>query len=362
MATTPASNAVKLSVLDGVGLYDRESAAAAVAHSTRAAQLIDRLGYTRLWFTEHHNSRHQMSTSPDLFIAHMAALTESVRVGSGGVMLPNHSPLRVVENFSILEALHPGRIDLGMGRASGTDGITNAALRNSMEPLSGQALTTLLLEVLAFFDRDFPEDHPYGRISPSPHPSLRPDLFMLGSSEGGMQIASQLGLGFAFAGQINPALAVPVLQQYRKNFRPSHYRSEPYSILSIIVVCADTDEEAEYLAAPAELQWARWGTGQIHHDPPTLAEAATHQYTAAEDQARAASEGRFVVGGPERVKAQLQHLAAEAEVDELMTVNMITDHEAQLRSYELLADAFDLQPPAGGRQSTSSPFQSTLTN
>lgn len=345
MTASHASNILKLSVLDGVGLYNGESATAAVAHSTKAAQLVDRLGYTRLWFTEHHNSRHQMSTSPDLFIAHMAAVTKHIRVGSGGIMLPNHSPLRVVENFSILEALHPGRIDLGMGRASGTNAITNAALRNSQEPLSGQALMNLLMEVLAFYDRDFPEDHPYNGINPSPDPALRPELFMLGSSEGGMQIASQLGIGFAFAGQINPALAIPALRKYRADFQPSRYRPEPYSILSIIVVCADTDEEAAYLAAPAELQWVRWGTGQIHHDPPTVEEAATHQYTPAEDEARRTSAGRFVVGSPERVKAQLEQLAADAQVDELMTVNMITDHEAQLKSYRLLADAFDLKAP-----------------
>lgn len=336
---------LKLSVLDGVGLYNNESASAAVAHSTRAAQLVDQLGYTRLWFTEHHNSKHQMSTSPDLFIAHMAALTQNIRVGSGGIMLPNHSPLRVVENFSILEALYPGRIDLGMGRASGTDGITNAALRNNHEPLTGQGLINLLMEVLAFFDRSFPEGHPYAKISPSPHPSLRPELFMLGSSDGGMQIASQLGLGFAFAGQINPTIAVPALKQYRENFQPSHHLAEPYSILSIIVVCADTDEEAQYLAAPAELQWARWGTGQIHHDPPTLEEAASHVYTPTEETARHASKGRFVVGSPDRVTTQLQELAEAAEIDELMTVNMITDHEAQLKSYELLAEAFNLQRP-----------------
>lgn len=336
---------LKLSVLDGVGLYNGESASAALKHSTTAAQLVDRLGFTRLWFTEHHNSKHQMSTSPDVLIAHMAALTQHLRVGSGGVMLPNHSPLRIVENFSILEALHPGRIDLGMGRASGTDEITNIALRNNGEPLSERGLINLLLEVLAFFDRDFPQDHPYSRISPSPDVALRPDLFMLGSSQGGMRLASQLGLGFAFAGQINPTVAIPVLRQYRENFKPSRYRSEPYSILSVIVVCAETDEEARYLAAPAELQWARWGTGQIHHAPPTLEEAASHRYSPAEEQARQASEGRFVVGTPERVKAQLVELAVEAQVDELMTVNMITDHQAQLRTYELLADAFGLQAP-----------------
>ncbi len=203
----------------------------------------------------------------------------------------------------------------------------------------------LLMEVLAFFGRDFPNDHPYKDISPSPHHSLKPELFMLGSSGGGMQIASQLGMGFAFAGQINPSAAIPMLRQYREDFRPSRHRSDPYSILSIIVVCAETDEEAKYLAAPAELQWARWGTGQIHHDPPTLEEAERHQYTPTEDKARAEATGRFVVGTPAQVKSQLQHLATAAQADELMTVNMITDHDAQLKSYELLAEAFNLSAP-----------------
>lgn len=346
MTDDPSRTRLKLSVLDGVGLYNGESAAAALQRATEGAKLIDRLGYTRLWFTEHHNSKHQMSTSPDVLIAHTAAVTENIRVGSGGIMLPNHSPLRVVENFSILEALHPGRIDLGMGRASGTDGITNAALRNNHEPLSGRALMNLLLEVVAFFDRDFPDDHPYKSISPSPHPSLKPELFMLGSSDGGMQIASQLGMGFAFAGQINPRAAVPMLNAYRDNFQASASLASPYSILSIIVVCAETEEEAKYLAAPAELQWARWGTGQIHHDPPTLEEAATHRYTPQEEQARSESTGRFVVGTPDQVTARLRKLASDARADEIMTVNMITDPQAQLRSYELLADAFELEARA----------------
>ncbi len=343
MSTDQSVPNLKLSVLDGVGLYNGESAATAVEHATESAQLIDQLGYTRLWFTEHHNSKHQMSTSPDLLIAHIAAHTKHLRVGSGGIMLPNHAPLRIVENFSILEAMHPGRIDLGMGRASGTDGVTNAALRNNQQPLTGQGLMNLLMEVLAFFDREFPDGHPYQKISPSPDPSLRPELFMLGSSDGGMEIASQLGMGFAFAGQINPAGAVPMLRKYRENFQPSPYRSEPYSILSTIVVCAETDEEAKYLAAPAELQWARWGTGQIHHAPPTLAEAANHQYTPAELNARRGSEGRFIVGTPAHVKAQLEQLAVDSQADEVMMVSMITDHQAQLKSHKLLAHAFGLE-------------------
>src|SRR5699024_299699 len=157
---------LKLSILDGVGLYNGESATQALRNSTEAAVRADELGFTRLWFTEHHNSQHQVSTSPDLLSAHAAALTENIRIGSGGIMLPNHSPLRVVENFSILEALHPGRIDLGMGRAAGTDGITNMALRNATEPLQGNEVMESLSEILAYFNRDFPSEHPYAKISP----------------------------------------------------------------------------------------------------------------------------------------------------------------------------------------------------
>lgn len=335
---------MKLSILDLATVYNEESPSQTLKNSTELVQLADRLGYTRYWFAEHHNTKFQMSTSPDLLSAHAAALTKNIRIGSGGIMLPNHSPLKVVENFSILEALHPGRIDLGMGRASGTDGITNAALRNSNEPLSGQAIMNQLMEILAFFKREFPEDHPYKDISASPDSSLRPEIFMLGSSDGGMQIAAELGVGFAFAGQINPDLAIPMLKRYREMFKPSKYMSQAYSMLSITVICAETDEEAADIAGPAELQWVRWMTGQYKSAPPTLEEARAHKYTDEESAAREQNKGRFVIGSPTSVKEQLEHLTNEAEADEVIIVNMITDKEARHKSYELLAEAFQLSP------------------
>lgn len=333
---------LKLSILDLVTIYNEETPLQALQNSTELVQLADHLGYTRYWFAEHHNTKFQMSTSPDLLSAHAAALTKNIRVGAGGIMLPNHSPLKVVENFSILEALHPGRIDLGMGRASGTDGITNAALRNSNEPLSGQAIMTQLMEVLAFFNREFPENHPYQHISPSPNSSLRPELFMLGSSDGGMQIASQLGIGFAFAAQINPDLAIPMLKKYRENFQPSRYFAQPYSMLAIIVICADTDEEAADIAGPAELQWVRWMTGQYKSAPPTVEEARTHLYTEQESFAREQNKSKFIIGSVESVKKQLEQMAKEAEVDEVIIANMITDKKARHHSYTRLAEAFSL--------------------
>lgn len=334
---------MKLSILDLATIYNDETPSQTLQNSTEAVQLAERLGYTRYWFAEHHNAPFQMSTSPDLLSAHAAAVTKNIRVGSGGIMIPNHSPLKVVENFSILEALHPGRIDLGMGRASGTNGITNAALRNNHEPLTGESIMNQLMEILAFFNRDFPEDHPYNSINPSPDLSLRPDLFMLGSSDGGMQIASQLGIGFAFAGQINPDWAVPMLKKYRENFKPSKYLSQPYSILAIIVVCADTDEEAADIAGPAELQWVRWMTGEYKSGPPTLEEARSHKYTKEETLAREQNKDKFIIGSPESVKEQLEQITNEAQADEVMIANMITDKEARHKSYTLLADAFNLK-------------------
>lgn len=333
---------MKLSILDLATIYNDETPKQTLQNSTELVQLADRLGYTRYWFAEHHNTTFQMSTSPDLLSAHAAAVTKNIRIGSGGIMLPNHSPLKVVENFSILEALHPGRIDLGMGRASGTDGITNAALRDSTEPLTGQAIMNKLMEVLAFFDREFPEDHPYKDIKASPDIALTPELFMLGSSDGGMSIASQLGLGFVFAGQINPDLAVPMLKEYRKKFEPSKYLSKPYSMLAMIVIAAETDEEAADIAAPAELQWARWMTGQYKDAPPTLEEARNHKYTEEEKVAREENSKKFVIGSAASVKKQLEELEKETEVDEIMIANMISDKEARHKSYSLLAEIFNL--------------------
>lgn len=333
---------MKLSILDLATIYNDETPTETLQNSTELVQLADRLGYTRYWFAEHHNSVYQMSTSPDLLSAHAAAVTKNIRIGAGGIMLPNHSPLKVVENFSILEALHPNRIDLGMGRASGTDGLTNAALRNSNDPLTGEAIMNQLMEILAFFNREFPEGHPYNQINASPDSSLVPDFFMLGSSDGGMKIASQLGLGFAFAGQINPDFAIPMLQQYRANFKPSKHLSQPYSMLAIIVICAETDEEAADIAGPAELQWVRWMTGDYKLPPPTLEEARAHVYTEEESIAREQNKGKFVIGSVKTVKEKLEYLKRESEADEIIIANMITDKAATHRSYSLLADAFYL--------------------
>lgn len=336
------NKALRLSILDLATIYNEESVQQTLQNSTELVQLADRLGYTRYWFAEHHNTKFQISTSPDLLSAHAGAVTKNIRVGSGGIMLPNHSPLKVAENFSILEGLYPGRIDLGIGRAPGTDGMTALALRRSREAVTTDDFPEQLSELLGYFSRDLPAEHPFKDISPSPDPALVPAIYMLGSSNGGMNFAIQNGLGFVFAAHISPHLAIPVLQTYRENFKPSANLSEPKSALAIIVVAAVTHEEAAYLAGPAELQWVRWGTGQFHLAPPTLEEASSHVYSPQEEAVRQENKGRFVIGSVENVESQLRKLAAEAMVDEIMILNMLTEKESRHKSFELLADAFDL--------------------
>ncbi|MDQ0268219.1 luciferase family oxidoreductase group 1 [Cytobacillus purgationiresistens] len=332
---------LKLSILDLGTIYNGASASEGLNDSSELVQLADRLGYTRYWFAEHHNTKHQMSTSPDLLSAHAGAVTKRIRIGSGGIMLPNHSPLKVAENFSLLEALYPGRVDLGIGRAPGTDGLTALALRRSREAVTRYDFPEQLDELLSFFSGNFSSDHPFQAISPAPE-QLIPDIFMLGSSDGGMQFASERGLGFVFAAHINPQLAIPMLRAYRKNFKPSAHLSEPKSIMGIIVITAETEEEAKHLAGPAELQWVRWATGQFQYAPPTLEEAINHKFTPQEERARQENSGKFIIGSIANVENKLRAIAEEAMVDEIMVLNMLTEKTTRHRSFELLAEALQL--------------------
>ena len=339
---------IQLSILDLATIYNNETASRTLQHSTDLARLADRLGYTRYWFAEHHNTKFQISSSPDLLAAHAAAHTKRIRIGSGGIMLPNHSPLKVVENFSLLESLHPGRIDLGIGRAPGTDGMTALALRRSREAVTTYDFPEQFAELLAFFTKGFPEEHPFSKITATAEEAI-PELFMLGSSDGGMQFAAEYGLGFAFAAHINPKLAIPMLRTYNERFKPSQFLDHPKGILALIVICAETEERAQQLALPAQLQWARWGTGNYKLPPPSLEEAISHSFSSAEEAVTQENEGRFVIGTPSSVKEQLEKLATDALVDEIMILNMIPDATAREESFRLLADAFDLEKEMDGQ-------------
>jgi luciferase family oxidoreductase group 1 len=337
----------KLSVLELGQMWNGITAGEAIQNAVDLARHVEQLGYTRFWFSEHHNSATLASSAPEILISHVAGKTSTLRVGSGGVMLPNHSSLKVVENFRTLEAIYPSRIDLGIGRAPGTDGLTAYALRRSREALSAEDFPQQLAELLAFFTSSFPDGHSFKRITPTPVVTTIPQIWMLGSSDGGARFAAQNGLSFAFAHHISPEPAIPVLRFYRKNFEPSEFLAAPRSILAASVICAETDEEAEDLAAPQILNWVRFAQG-LHLPPPTLEEARNYRYSPAEEAIRQQTRSRSIVGSVERVMYKLERLIKDGQVDELMVLTMVPDPAARRRSYELLAKAFQLKPALAG--------------
>lgn len=334
---------LKLSILDLCYFTENDNNATDVLNnSTIMAQLAEKLGYTRYWFAEHHNTGSLMSMFPEVMIAHVAANTKNIKVGSGGVMLPNHSSLSVAERFSMLEALHPGRIDLGLGRAPGTDGRTAYALRRSWEILKTDTFPEQLNDLLSYFNHEFPENHPFATIVASPSPNLTPDIYMLGSSNGGVKFALEKGLGFVFAAQINADMAIPTLRYYKENFQPSKYYNEPKSMMSISVFVADTEEEAYYLAEPTLLMWTLLGTGKQFKKFPTMKQATEYQYTPQELVIRNHQMNKFVIGTPSKVAEKLSNWAKQTQVDEIILVEGYHNMEARKNGYTLLAKEFGL--------------------
>jgi luciferase family oxidoreductase group 1 len=338
--------AFPLSVLDLSPIDSGSSSGQALQNTIKLAQLADQLGYTRYWLAEHHNTSMLASSTPEIMIGHVAQATERIRVGSGGVMLPNHSPLKVAETFRVLEALHPGRIDLGIGRAPGTDPRTALALRRSREALRADDFPEQLAELLAFSGEGegFPGDHPFRTVQAIPTDVHLPPIWLLGSSDYSAQAAASLGVGFAFAHHINPSFAVPAIQLYRTLFEPSERLKESRVIVTTSVVCADTDERAEELTSSMALAWVRMRSGRSA-PLPSPEEAKAYHYTAAEQMIAREYRGRQTVGRPEVVREKLLNLMKETGADELMISSIAYGYENRARTYELLAEAFALQQP-----------------
>ncbi|MHB8646104.1 MAG: LLM class flavin-dependent oxidoreductase [Thermomicrobiales bacterium] len=339
--TTADTKAFPLSVLDLSPVATGSSATQAVRNTLDLARLVDRLGFTRYWLAEHHNMPGIASSAPEILIGAVARETTRLRVGSGGIMLPNHAPLKVVETFRVLEALFPGRIDLGIGRAPGTDQMTALALRRSRDALRADDFPAQLRELLAFAADRFPDGHPFQSVRAVPVDVPLPPLWLLGSSDYSAQMSAALGVGFAFARHISPDGAAEAMALYREQFTPSESLPEARTILAVSVICADTDERADELASSAELSFLRLRSGQ----PgllPSPAEAKAYPYTPAERAQILASRARHVVGGPAAVRARLDELIAQTGADELMVTTMIHAHAERLRSYALLAELFGL--------------------
>jgi luciferase family oxidoreductase group 1 len=332
-----------LSVLDLAIVAEGSEPGTALRNSVELARHVERLGYHRHWVAEHHNMPGIASAAPAVLAAALAAATSKLRVGSGGVMLPNHAPLVVAEQFGTLEGLYPGRIDLGIGRAPGTDQFTAAALRRTADPLSVEDFPQHLAELMAFFDDSFPPGHPYGRIAATPGRGARPEIWLLGSSDYSAQAAGVLGLPYAFAAHFSPRSLMPALEIYRSSFQKSEWLDEPHAMVALAVICAEDDERARYLAGPARLSFARLRQGRPTRFP-TPEEAAEHEFTPQEEATVSAVQGSAVIGGPEKVRERLEKFKAETEADELMLTTMVHDHADRMRSYELVAEAMEFEP------------------
>jgi luciferase family oxidoreductase group 1 len=332
----PLARSVPISVLDLAPIGSGHRPGDALRGSIDLAVHAERWGYRRHWVAEHHNMPGVASSAPAVLIAHLASATTTIRVGSGGVMLPNHAPLVVAEQFGMLEAIHPGRIDLGIGRAPGTDPATAAALRRSPAPLSADDFPEELAELVAFFRGGFPGDHPYRRIHAVPGEGDMPELWLLGSTGYSAQAAAYLGLPFAFAHHFSPANTVPALQLYRERFRSSETLAEAHAMVAVAVVCADTDEHARWLHGSSRLSALRLRSG-MPEPLPTPEEAAAYPYTPGERERVRAFTGDHVVGGPDVVRQGLDELLARTGADELMVTTNVHDHRERLRSFELVA-------------------------
>lgn len=330
-----------LSVLDLSVVTTGTKPAASLRNSIDLAQHADRLGYVRYWLAEHHNLASVASPSPDIMIGQIAAVTKNIRVGSGGVMLPNHAPLMVAERFKMLEALFPGRIDLGLGRAPGTDHATAHALRRRLDGREGDDFLERLHELTLWETREFPQGHPYNTVVAMPDDVPLPPIWLLGSSDYSGQLSAQIGMGFAFAHHFASHDAVSVMAHYHDHFRPSRWRDKPHGILAIAVIMADTDEEAERLASSADLNRLRRDRGQ-YLPLPSVEEATAYPYSDAERASIARNRSRLFVGSKQTVMQQISPMIAACKADEVMVITATYDHDARKKSYALLADAFGI--------------------
>jgi luciferase family oxidoreductase group 1 len=313
------------------------SVAEALQSSIQLAQHVEGLGFTRFWVAEHHNMPGIASSSPPVLLAAIAARTQRIRVGSGGVMLPNHPPLVVAEQFGMLEALHPGRVDLGIGRAPGTDQLTAFALRRSVDALNAEDFPAQLTDLLGFFSGQWPTGHFMAAITAVPGKGYQPAMWLLGSSGYSAQVAGTLGLPFAFAHHFSPANTLPALELYRSSFKPSATLSAPYALVCAAVICADSDERARVLAEPPALGFLKLRAGNPS-TTPTPEETAAYPYRPDE---RAFIDSRLagqIIGSPETVRHGLGRLLEATKADELMITTSTFDPADRRRSFDLVAE------------------------
>jgi luciferase family oxidoreductase group 1 len=343
--------AMRISVLDQSPISEGSTGADALRNTIELARLADRLGYHRYWVAEHHGGPMLAGPAPEALIGPIASATEGIRVGSGGVMLPHYSPFKVAETFSLLAGLFPDRIDLGIGRAPGTDPLTTYALQRDRRQASPDDFPNQLVELLAYFDDSLPDDHPFKRLAPNlPGRPHVPEPWLLGSSPDSAIWAGQLALPYAFADFINPDGA-GIATSYRNRFAAEHGGDDrglaPRTAVAIWAVCAETDEEARHLATSRRMTMRLLRQGQLIQVPPP--EKAIEWLRAQGLPETGAVPGRrAIVGSPPVVREALERTVEEYGADEAIVVTITYDHEARLRSYELLAEVMELEPRGQG--------------
>jgi luciferase family oxidoreductase group 1 len=336
---------IRLSVLDQSPIRSGGTPAQAINESIALAQACDRFGYHRYWVAEHHSSEGLAGAAPEILITRLASATKGLRIGSGGVMLSHYSPLKVAEQWRVLEALFPGRIDLGIGRAPGSDYVTSRALAHGPGALGIEEFPRQINDLLSYLRDEIPDGHPFAGVSAQPRGADIPEMWLLGSSDQSALYAAYFGCAFSFAHFITDRHGPEIMAAYRREFRPSPLGSQAQGSIGVSVTCAATAEEADRLAKSRDLSRLRMEQGAMG-PVPTVEEAEAYQYSPEERLRVAQNRQRQVIGDPAHCKAQLLALGERYGVEEFVAVTITHDFAARVRSYELLAKEFGLEPRA----------------
>ncbi|MET1031333.1 LLM class flavin-dependent oxidoreductase [Domibacillus tundrae] len=331
---------MKISILDQSPISEGQTAIEALKETIELAGLAEKLGYERFWVSEHHDTATLAGSSPEVLLAHLAAKTTTIRLGSGGVMLPHYSAYKVAENFKLLSALAPQRIDLGLGKAPGGMPRASFALSDGRKR-EVDRYPEQIDDVLAYL-HDQPVPHVYTGVKATPIVDMPPDVWLLGSSPSSAVLAAEKGLPYTFAKFINGDGGKKEIHEYRSQFQPSAYLNAPKTNIAVFLICAETDEEAQYLASSLELSLMMSGQGIPSNGTPSPEKAAAYSYGKFEMMHVEENRKRMIVGGLETVRKKLDQLVEECGTDEVMAVTIMYDFEKKKRSFELLAQAADL--------------------
>ncbi len=331
-----------LSILDQSPIRNGSTAAEAIHETLELAQAADRLGYHRYWLAEHHSSRGVAGTAPEILAGQVAARTARIRVGSGGVMLSHYSPLKVAESFRLLETLYPGRIDLGIGRAPGSDQRTAMALAHDPGSHGIEDFPNQIADLIGFLHNNLDASHPFAGVRAMPDGPGTPELWLLGSTDQSAALAAHFGTAFSFAHFINDEGGAEITRAYTRQFRPSAWLPAAQASVAVFVVCADTEAQAKRLARSRDL-WLLWLYTGRSAPYPSVQQAEAYRYSAREWAVIEYNRRRTIAGDPDQVRGRLLAMGAAYGVNEFVILSITEDITSRVRSYELLAEAFGLE-------------------